>query len=305
MSTKLFNRLAVLSVYQAITSTVTQADGSQGILVEGYQPNGRQFLSRQPDNSAGFRIRFSCQRTMSLSPNFGTISIYNVNEKSRALFEQPYNLVTLEAGYGTSTKLIFKGNVGRGRTVKVGPDYVTTVEAQDGLYAVQNSKIDQSFNPGISKNAVITTLAGAIAATPGMGTGSIYGLPNDGYNQGVVLSGSAMERLKEVCDGANLNFFIDNQKVYILPVGAALENPPVLISKDTGLVGIPERGNGRLSFKALLNPDLALLQVILMKSKFVNGLFVANQILLSGDTWGNDWYSHVECAYPGSDEVSF
>ncbi len=305
MSHELFDRLAVLSVFQAITTTTTQADGTKGILVQGYEDSGRQFRSRLEDGSQGFRIRFSTQKTMSLSPNFGTISIYNVNEKSRAYFERTSNLITLDVGYGTTAKRIFKGNVGRGRTVKVGADYVTTIEAQDGLYAIQNSKIDQSFNPGITKNAAITTLADAVAAIPGMSKGQIFGLPNDGYNQGVVLSGNAMDKLKEVCDGENLNFFIDEHRVYILPIGVALENPPIKVSKDTGMVGIPERGNGRLSLRMLLNPDISLLQTIELKSKFVNGIFVVNQVTNSGDTFGQEWYSNIECGYPGSDEAAF
>jgi hypothetical protein len=305
VSQELFDRIAVLTVYRAITETITQADGTKGILVTGYENQGKQFKSRLDSGAPGFRIRFSCKKTMSLSPNFGTMAIYNVNEESRSFFERTNNLITLEVGYGNSPKLIFKGNVGRGRTSKVGPDYVTNIEAQDGLYAVQNSKIDQSFNPGIAKNAAINSMVDAIAAVPGMAKGQIFGLPNDGYNQGVVLSGPAMDRLKEVCDGNNLNFFVDDHKVYILPVGTAKDNPPVKLSVDTGLIGIPERGNGRLSLRSLLNPEISLLQLVELKSKFVNGLFVANQVVNTGDTYGLEWYSEIECNYPGSDEAAF
>lgn len=305
MSHELFDRIAVLTVFRALTETVTQADGAKGILVTGYEDKGKQFRSTMADGSPGFRIRFNCKKTMSLSPNFGSIAIYNINEESRSYFERTNNLVTLEVGYANSPKLIFKGNVGRGRTTKVGDDYITTVEVQDGLYAVQNSRIDQSFNPGIQKNAAITTMVDAIAAVPGMAKGQIYGLPNDGYNQGVVLSGPAMDKLKEVCDGNDLNFFVEDHKIYILPVGTARDNPPVKLSVETGLVGIPERGNGRLSLRALLNPEISLLQLVLVKSKFVNGIFVANQVTNTGDTWGNEWFSEIECNYPGSDEAAF
>lgn len=305
MSLELFDRLCVVRVYQSITQKITQADGATGIIVTGYQPQGREFRSRMLDGSQGFRIRFSAQKTMSLSPNFGTMAIYNINEKSRGYFQTTNNLIELFAGYGATAKRIFKGTVGRGRTTKVGSDYITNVEMQDGLYANQFSKIDESFNPGIQKNAVIKTVAEAVAQGQGMSIGKISGLPNDGYNQGVVLSGNAMEKLKEICDGENLNFYVDEQRVYILPVGTALDNPPVKISVETGMVSIPERGNGRLSLRTLLNPDLTLMQTVELKSKFVNGIFVANQVTNVGDTFGQEWYSNIECAYPGSDEASF
>lgn len=305
MNDELYGRVCYLRVYQPITTQITDADGGIGILINGYETNYQEYRSEQLDGSPGFRIRFNCQKTLSLSPNHGTISIYNLNQDSRDRFSKRMNLVELYAGYGANAKLIFKGNLARGRTVKVGSDYITNVEVQDGLYANQFSRIDQSYNPGIQKNAVIKDMTTAVAALPGMSMGEVRTLNNDGYNFGLVLSGGAMDKLKEVCDGENLYFFIEDHKVYVIPVGEAKSTPPVKLSPNTGLVGIPERGNDKMTLKCLLNPELTLAQRIILTSKFVNGIFLTSTVTNVGDTFGAEWYSNIDCAYPGSDEAAF
>lgn len=297
---ELYDRIAKLTVFNTQTNEISLANGSKAEQLDNISSSGRSFSSKAPDGGTGFRIKFRVDKVIEVTPNPTSIWIYNLGPESRALFEKINNVIILEAGYTNKSKVIFKGNVSRTRHTKEGPDYVTHIEAADGLFAIQNSRIDQSFNSALTRNAAITTLAGAILDTGQIGIGHIANVPNDGYNNGVVLSGNAIDHMRAVCDGANLNFFIEDQLIYVLKIGDAKPVPPFIVSPDSGLVGIPERRDVGISFKTLLNPDLGIFNPVVLKSKFISGLFNTVKIVHSGDTFGTEWYTEAEATYPAN-----
>lgn len=310
-----FNRLVVLTVYGR-ERRIDEATGS--IVLENTDLVGREFRSRLGDGSPGFRIKFTVERPTGSIPqgNIAQIEIYNVGELSRNYLSDTKNVVELKAGYGDNAAVIFRGNISFARTQKIGPDYVTTINACDGLAALQGSNIDKSFGAGVSLNSLINTLVGSMKGT-GITPGTIQGVPNQVYNQGIVLSGNAVRQLKEVCEKHNLQFSIQDEKVTILPYGSNNGVPAIVLSPDTGLIGIPEiRGAGLASpllntgapkpteqlvretsiiaFKALLNPQIVLNQLVLISSKFVNGTYTVVKVVHRGDSWGGEFFTEGE-----------
>ena len=295
MLNELYDRIAVLKVFQ--TTTLPNPDGS--LKLQTIDPLGMAFPSKTADGSPAFRIKFKVDKMIEVTPNPTSIMIYNLGAKSRALFEHLNNMIVLEAGYGNNPKQIFKGSVSRCRTTKEGPDYITHIEAADGLFAYQNSQIDLAFGPGMQKSLAVTTLMGAIQKSGQISIGAVQGLPLDGYSSGIVLSGNAVDKLKAICDGANLNFYIEDEKIYILPVGMPRIKPPILISAETGLIGIPERRDVGMSAKILMNPDVGVFNPVIVKSIFVNGIFTTVKVTHEGDTHATPWYTNIETTYPG------
>ena len=313
MSQENFDRIAILKVFQTETAHKAGTDpGAMSLIKVDHE--GSAFSSRMQDGSPGFRIKFSVDKITQGTMNSTSIFIYNLGYKSRALFEKINNIIELSAGYGDQSEVIYHGNILRTRTTKEGVDYVTQIEAADGLFAFQNSKIDISFRPGVKKSQIINTLTGQLEAA-GVGISEIKGLPTDGYNHGIVLSGKVVDCLMKICNKEGLQFSIQDGAVKIIPNGEGSDDAPVLVTPDTGLIGIPEQREIGISFKCLMNAKIKPFRKVSVMSKFLRdpvtnktlsaldtdgrtlpgaALYNAIKVKHTGDSFGGDWYTNVE-----------
>lgn len=260
--------------------------------------------SKLEDGSQGYRIAFSCDKTLgtSLNPNPISLQIWNLNEESRPHVHRWGNRVEVYAGYQKNAVMVFSGNTTRAITKKQGSDYITTVEAQDGILVSQNTFVNKSYDKGTSKAQVINDLVDQMAPA-GVMKGLISGVPSNGYNNGIVLTGSAVEQLSQICDANDLIFVINNGEASVVKrSGGTNGKPAFFLSEDTGLVGIPEireidfNGKPNFSFKSLFNAELAPLQQFTIKSKFVNGIFTITKSKFSCDSWGGSFYTECEAS---------
>lgn len=290
-----YDRIAVLKVYDR---EILKIAGKPGKKLQNIDSVGTAFPSKQANGDPGFRIKFHVDKVTGNvpNPNPGVIFIWNLNATSRALVSKLQNLLVLEAGYGNNQQVIFKGNISYAVTKKEGPDYVTEIHAQDGLFAFQNSIVNQSFSQQTSASAIQTTLIGALKDA-GIDPGIMKGKLTSNYNKGVVLSGKAIDELKKLFEKNNINWTIEDGKVNTIPYGGWLDKPIVILTPNTGLIGIPEQREkdaekgALISFRCLLNPQLGTFQLITVTSKFVNGAFVTLKISHIGDTFGTEWYT--------------
>lgn len=305
-----FDRIAKVSVFQRLV-----APGLNGPMLLPVDPIGYTFKSRDSDGLPGFRISFRIEKVKEFTPGPVSISLYNLGPLSRAVFRKD-NLVTVQAGYGDNAGLIFKGTILRVRTRKQNTDYVTEVEAGDGIFATQNSYVDLSFKTAMPAQAVLASLVG-VMQTAGVSQGQILAPTALPYASGLVVSGRTVDRIKEVCEKNNLEFSIQDGMVYILPRGIPKIALPVILATgnspgvantmpNTGLIGIPEiRETGsltepsRISLKSLLNYNIGVFSPLTVFSKFVNGPFTALKVVHIGDTWTGPWYTEIEASGPG------
>jgi len=283
----LFERSAILKVFPNDV-----ASSGTGLKINNTDPIGRAYPSRLDDGSPGFRIRFKVDKIVEPTPNPTSIYIYNLGPDSRAFFEQINNTIILEAGYLNSTEIIFRGNISRTRTRKVGPDYITQIEAADGLFETQNSRIDVSFGAGVNIKDMVTTLTSAL----GVNTGEKDGVPNKTINHGRVFSGPTKNHLTEILGSEGLEWSIQDGGLVILPRGSASGTPALVLSPETGLLGIPEKMDVGIQFKALLNPKIKPFQNVLLQSKFINGVFRSVKVTHNGDTFEGPWQTDVEAS---------
>jgi hypothetical protein len=291
-----YDRICKLKVFQ----TLSLPTGPTGKSLSQIDPIGLTFPSKLADGTPAYRIKFNVNKTTGPVPvpHPAVIEIYNLGETSRKFFKFN-NHVILQAGYGTNAQTIFEGNISYVVTKKSGPDYVTEVHAADGLFAHQNSLINLSLSQSTTAAQVLTTLTGALTSA-GVKPGLVTAVPTAIYNKGIVLSGKVIDELKSFCDSNDLNWTIENNALNVVKYGEALLKPIIFLSPDTGLVGIPEQravdteSASLISLKHLLNPQIGLFQLILVKSKFVNGGYITAKVIHTGDTFGLDWYTELE-----------
>ena len=244
------------------------------------------------------RFAFQIQKTKDKEPNTATITIWNLTEEKRALFQQRGSKVLLEAGYPATVSAIFTGDVRHAESFRVGPDWETRIELGDGERAFKFSRVRESFAPGARHAAVLTKLAEEM----GLDAGNINSTGLTGqFVHGHVAAGTASIEFDRVVRSAGYEWSIQDGKIQLLARDAPNTESIVVLSADSGLVGSPEFGTPpaknkprTLKGKSLLNPRILVGRRIELDSEKHKGIFRVISLTHSGDTHGPDWYTDFE-----------
>ena len=92
---------------------------------------------------------------------------------------------------------------------------------------------------------------------------------------------------------------IENEQINIWSPSVPNANKKLLISKETGMIGLPQPTETGCSVKILMNTGLKTGDVIELKSDridLLNGDYYIIGITHEGETRGNSWYSTLTCA---------
>lgn len=203
------------------------------------------------------------------SVNNATFRIYNLSKATRDSiqvdsFEYQKKIgrrIELLAGYGSNLYTIFTGSIQMAQSERQGVDYVTTIQAYDGGYAVKQATIQTTLKAGTPYQKVVETLIGAMGDY-GVSKG-VLGQIVGATTRSVVLEGYAYELLKEYTNG---DVFIDNQKVNVLKNREFLSRSVPEISSESGLIGTPVFEETILKFKMIFEPRLSIGQKFKIRS---------------------------------------
>ena len=262
--------------------------------------NGREFR--------GLRFAFNVVKTTVANPNIGNITIYNLSRDSRALLEQEDAQIVLRAGYsgfgvspiapasiqgGEVAEILYVGDIRLNgiRTERQGPDIASLLECSTGLIAMREAKINKSFGPGTTTLQVIKELA----STLGLTISQLQTTGSDVYLGGVSLSGQTKDILTGVLNKLGVTWSIQDDELHIVDPTITTSEPVVLLSPETGLIGIPtKRTNGSYVFKSLLNPKIKPGRPLSVVSESITGLFRPAKCTYHGDLDGGPWDTIVE-----------
>jgi hypothetical protein len=315
-----FGRIVNVKIFATIATTPQNFNNGFGFNIENSNKY-TLFSSVQADGSPGFRIRGKIQKmetAITHTVNFGTIFIYNLGPSSRALIEsQLLTNIIIEAGYGEHAKQVLVGRTVWARTYKQGPDYITELVAQDGIFSGVNAAIYQNYKGPVTYQQVVDICLAALNDA-GIRTGTISEIPEGGYQNSLMLVGDPFDALNRTCVKLGLYCSIQNGVVNIRGFGEPLGTPVISLDETTGLIGIPELRaqsllgaippttpggkivlqtptNG-LSFKCLLRPEIEVGSQVRILSKFVKGLYIAAKIVHDFDSWEGPFYTDCECS---------
>jgi hypothetical protein len=272
-----------------------------------------EFSSVQKDGTPGFRIKAQVtlvQPTVGFNTNQVTVTMYNLGANSRAIVQAKVGTrIAIFAGYGDAPKQIGLADILYARTHKEGADYITEIIAGDAHFGLTNGTISTSFSGAVTYTQVIDALLAALEEQQ-IFSGVISGIPSGGYNQGIVLNGSPLIILADVCKKIGLSMNVVGSMVNILPLGQDVGAPLIELSLNTGLIGIPEvqppgiigiqqntvevSPSNDISFTTLLRPDISLSQKVRITSKFINGEYVVGRVVHDIDSWEGPFYSKCE-----------
>ncbi len=235
-------------------------------------------------------IEFSIEKEDTTTPNKAKFVVYNLSADSRTFISKALN-ISFYAGYEIANEVIFVGQIIKNGISHEtnGVDWVTTIDAQDGVNGLNEVKVDKSYKGVVNVSDVINYLLKEM----GLGKG-YFEIPNKSYNNGIVLSGFARDRLKEICGKHRLELSIQDGNAYIMPKASKVNASVVTVNSESGLIGSPTKTDKGISFTTLLNPALKVNHKVTVDSLVYKGSFKIKKLTHSGSDYGDDFYSKVE-----------
>jgi len=93
----------------------------------------------------------------------------------------------------------------------------------------------------------------------------------------------------------NIEFFTDDNILRAIESDGFLIEPVVVLSKDSGLIGSPQKTMDGIKLRSLMNVLIAPGKKIEILADEIKGLAVVERVTHLGDTNENDWFSDIEC----------
>ena len=250
------------------------------------------------------RVKFRIKKTTEgTATNKGTIEIYNLSEEKWKVLEDDSHVcqVKLFAGYGgldyTGKELIHYADVTNSYRKFADGNWICTLETGDGDFASQAATISKSYNKDMNAKTMIKDVVETLKNL-GIDTvdamSKIKSLDDLKQKVGSVLSGKSAKAMDTLVSKFGLRWNINNNKLVLEELHKALDDTILFLSPYTGLIGSPKREIDGIAFKCLLTSELDLDKVVYIESGSVNGYFLIDEIMYSGDTHGNSWECHCK-----------
>ena len=238
-------------------------------------------------------IAFDVKKSTKKEPNTAELSIYNLSDENRKkLTEAKKYPLRIEAGYVGNLSQIYLGEVRSGFTTVEGPDYVTRLSSGDGEKA-HKVRLLIPIGPKTPADVALRAIARTLGVNAGNSDAMAATLAKRGkvlYPRGTVLSGNAAQNLTDFCRSAGLEWSIQDGALQILDIGAPLNERPIILSPDSGLIGSPSSdADGKISAKCFMIPGLRPGIRVQMDSLQVKGIYRITQAQYQGDTQGAEW----------------
>lgn len=229
-------------------------------------------------------IEINVVRSVLATANTGTFLIYNLGQETRnILFKDRFTgtldrRITIMAGYEQEPKLptIFQGNIVSCYSYRRGPNWITEIEAMDGIYGIQNGQVDQTFPIPYDIKNVVKEIIGTM---PGIIEGAIGAIESQN-NRGITASGNSWDILHKIVKDATP--FIDNGRANILKGNEYIQEGGLLdvINSETGILETPRRFDARLDVQVLFTPQMIVGQKVKLQTEdgVYNGDFIVKGV---------------------------
>lgn len=208
-------------------------------------------------------------------------SFENVNKRKK---------VRLSAGYGDDIGVIFTGDVVHAEPISEPPDIWLNIDARIGYF--DNTKV---ISYTIKDKTPVKEVASKVA--------NWLDLPLNWLsttNKVVNLfhaSGSAGQLIQKLNELGDIFAFSDGESLNIIDSNPKITKTTVL-SKESGMIGIPKIDNNSIRVTMLLNNSLQLGQTITIKSDLIpaiNGNYWIFTLTHSGGLRENEFYTTACC----------
>lgn len=253
------------------------------------------------------RIAFQVNKTLSWGTNTSSVQIYNMNQDKRNKIKNFGDEVSLFAGYkeDTGLNLVFIGDTTKVSHMHDFPNVISDFVSGEGERILNFQRILISFSEGTPARKVLRGIAQRLGVT----ISYFPNTPNLVYKKGFQANDMAKNVLDKVCKYLGLSWSIQNKSLQLLEDReGTTDEPPVVFSQNTGLIGVPQRFSYRMrslyaigpregwKAKTLLRPDVlpgSKVRLISEKTS-TDELLLVRSVKHTGDTHGQPWESEWE-----------
>lgn len=241
------------------------------------------------------RIRFEICKTITAEPNPAKIGIFNLNESNRnSILTKYYNKAVLSVGY-EDMRVIYAGDIVQSEVFKKGGDTIVELECGDGAKDITFARVNTTLAAGANDSTILNESLKTMTGT----NQGIIALPNSRtLPRGRVLVGNARDILDKIAINNDANWSVQDGTLVMLPADNVLaDNEGYVLSKDTGMIGSPERTNNGLKITCLLNPNLKIGGLVRVESilKQFNGDYKITELTHKGDYLSDEWHTEIIC----------
>lgn len=232
--------------------------------------------------------------------NEAEIMIENIDRSTQDYLltqTSPYNLnrtpktLTLEAGrVSTGMAVIYRGNIVN-TLVTQPPDIGVTLKCLTGNFLKGN--IISRSQPGMATLKQISTAVAADTSSVLNFQATDKNISNYTYN------GAALQQVDALGQIGGINVFIDDNTLVVKDAFIPLTGVTRILSKDTGMIGIPEFTEQGIKVKFLLDNRTTLgggLQIISQQYPAANGFYVIYKLGFQIATRDTPFYYIAEAA---------
>ena len=247
------------------------------------------------------RIVFSVKKEDAETPNKANIRIYNLARDTAKRIKEEFDHVTLEAGYKVNSGVIFDGNIIQVRYGREGgTETFVDIEAGDGDEAYNFATISKTLAAGSTQAQQIDAASEPMTGK-GVQRGFTCEMPQEALPRGKVMYGMARDYLRRSAQTTGSTWSVQDGKLQFVKLTDTLPGKAVLLNSKTGMIGAPEKDDGGLRVTCLLNPTLRIGGKVKLDEAGIggngedDGVYRLLTVEHKGDTFGNEWYSNLEC----------
>jgi hypothetical protein len=261
------------------------------------------------------RVKFVIDKSDTQSPASATIRVYNLSDDTARKIQNEFTNVFLQAGYEDNYALIFQGSVRqfrRGRENQT--DTYLDIIAQDGDEGYNFSTVNTTLAAGWDQNALLGQLMQAFDPF-GITAGYTPVFSGPVMPRAKVCYGMTRDHMRTLADGAGTSWNIVDGAINMVPLAGTLPLQAVVLTADTGMIGMPQQTIDGIVAKCLINPlikhggairlDNASIQTASFSVAYSainqfpsidnDGDYKVYAIKMTGDTRGNEWYMDLIC----------
>lgn len=251
-----------------------------------------------------FRIVFSIEAADIDHPNTAVIRVYNLKPETMNKILLEFTTVTLQAGYENSPVFgaIFAGSIKQFRKGKESATrtYLDLLCSDADVFYNQGF-VHESLGKGATPQQVMAAaVAAGNTAISNVGNGETPVVYRDDFNtlrtgianpRSKVLFGAARDTINTLASTLNVSWSIQQGVLQLIPVNRYLPGPPIEMSTQSGVVGIPEATNEGIKIQCLMNPLLQVGGTIRVNAELLNTFLGSSINLAQGGSAGVSYRS--------------
>lgn len=261
-------------------------------------------------------VTFEIHQALTGVPNWAVVRVYNLSPATERKAQDEFTHLDLAVGYGGDVTRLFYGQVRQfnaGLQVDAKSTYIDFI-CQAGDYVYNWAAVSKTLAAGWTYADALAVVADEFKKN-GIKRGHTGALPVLRFPRAKVMYGAARDHMDRISENISADWTIVDDEVRVVPFGSTLPNEAVVVTADTGLIGLPQQTVDGITLRMLINPNVTDGGILKLDNQSIqtasvdvsygalnylprfdaDGLYKVYSIDHRGDTRGREWYSDVIC----------